>query len=184
MRDEYEQLVEQLVTTPPSCLHGFASKRTEPPKPWDDNPRSDWLLACPCGSDQGRLHGYPLSSLVDIGDDDDIFVSPLTFKCVDCSNVIPLLDTKEHGYHAEAAKLEGEVDSVKIRGSGPPNKLACPNCSSNVFKMIAGFVYWDVEEIAEEIEIGKVPDFFDIFLLYTQCVACSEQSEPTAFGKL
>ena len=119
MEADYERIIQRLRTAPPTCVSGFKLTPAELPEPWDDNPRSVWQLACPCGSEHARLLGYAISDYTDWPGGENIFISPIGFECAACGEVTEILDTDIHGYNAEVGKLEPDgVGSVKYRGEG------------------------------------------------------------------
>ena len=185
MAAQFEHVLECVQTAAPSCLAGFAPLRSEIPIPSDHNPRSVWQLRCKCGGNVGRFFGYPLAHLGAADVRPDWFVSPLTFECVDCGVATQILDTEFHGYHAVVERLAGcvRVGSAKIRGHGPPSTLSCPKCSCDRFGVIVGFVFWGIDELAEEFA-SNWEDLFNVFLCYCTCASCGTIIQPTDFGKL
>jgi hypothetical protein len=182
MNDDENELEAHVRRTPPSCVSSFRLTSTQLPKPNDDNFTTTWQLACKCGCDTGRLGGHRLEKL-NPNYKGPLLVSPLAFQCAACSQVTELLNTDIHGYHAEVGKLEGGTGSSKLCGSGPRSGHTCPSCQKNVFRMVAGFVYWDFDIIEDEPEL-PAQEFFNVFLLYCTCANCGQISEPTEFGKL
>lgn len=181
--NEDENDIEALVRrTPPACVKAFRLTPGQLPGPFDDNVTTVWQLACSCGGDAGRLVGHRLAKL-NPGYKGDLLVSPLAFECSACNRVTELLDTDLHGYHAEVGKLEGEIGSAKLRGTGARTAYACPGCAKTSFRMVVGFVYWDFDIIEDEPHL-PAQEFFNVFLLYCTCVNCGRRSEPTEFGKL
>jgi hypothetical protein len=114
-------------------------------------------------------------------------ISPLAFKCGNCDRTAELLDTDVHGYHADIDLRAGTSGgSCKMRGTGDcGDRLAfpCPNCNSDVFSIIVGFVFWNADELAEEFD-DRWEDLFNVFLLYSSCLKCGTTSRPADFGKL
>lgn len=179
----YKEIGRLLKKTPPSCLKGFDVKPARLSQPVDEYLRSAWKIACRCGETRGRFLGYLLSDNNAEYDGPD-FISPLSFKCSKCNEVIELLDTDKHGYHAEVGRLEnGHTGSSKRRGKGPAKSLPCENCGEQLFRVKVGFVFWDADEL-EDIEDEHLENFFNEFLCECECVACGTITNPTHFGKL
>ena len=179
-----DELIEHLQTTPPACISGFSPLPTQLDKPFDDNPTSVWQLKCGCGGERGYFLGHSLSKWVEQKQGElDIFVGPLAIECSACDRVTELLDTEIHGYHADLAQREGEIDSVKYRGEGPRQRYACPGCGGEEFTTKAGFVFWYPDELLEEFS-ERYEDLFNVFLCHCTCTGCGKPSEPTQFGKL
>lgn len=179
-----KDLVKHLCTTVPSCIAGFHVTPARLPEPFDDNPTSVWQIACTCGSQTGRFLGYPLKDYNTEYDGPECFLSPLTLECSQCKKTTEILDTDQHGYHAEVARLQGdEVGSAKLRGEGPPQAFLCPTCKGGVFSVTVGFVFWYPDELAEEFD-GDWEDLFSVFLCNCKCAGCGQVSQPTDFGKL
>jgi hypothetical protein len=183
MGKDVEAITERVRITPPSCLSGFLCAHGTLPKPWDDNPRSVWQVTCSCGSTTGRLLGYPLREIRRDYDGPECFLSPLAFECGRCGTTTELLDTDKHGFHAEVARIEGGVGSSKLRGDGPRQAYSCPSCGGQDFDITVGFVFWDVDELAEEFD-SDWENLFNVFLCYSRCAGCGQLSQPTDFGKL
>ena len=168
--------------TAPTCIRAFKLSPGELSEPFDDNFKTVWHLACKCGADTGKLSGYPLRDLK--SDYAGVaFVSPLAFECASCSQMMQILDTDLHGYHAEVSKIEGGIGSSKVRGTGVAQTFSCPNCTKDQFRINVGFVYWDFEIVLDEPDLPG-EDFFNVFLMDCTCVNCGQVSQPTEFGKL
>jgi hypothetical protein len=116
---ETDRITQLLQTTPPACVAGFRVTPAKLPIKWDDSTRSVWRLACRCGGEHGRILGYPLGDYKDWPDGADCFISPIGFECAACGAVTEVIDTEQHGYHAELAKREDGIGSTKYRGEGP-----------------------------------------------------------------
>ncbi|MBX9653957.1 hypothetical protein K2Y11_10115 [bacterium] len=182
-----KQFERYLRNTPPSCLRGFKLKKGKFARDYGDEAdttSSVWQIACRCGSSEGKFLGHPLKDYDDEYDDPD-FISPLKFECNKCKAITPILDTDKHGYHADLDRREGEDDggSCKIRGKGKPKEYVCPDCGKNIFKIKAGFVFWNLSELEESFE-DRWEDLFMVFICKCKCVGCGEVVEPTDFGKL
>jgi DNA-directed RNA polymerase subunit RPC12/RpoP len=192
------QLEKRLRTKPPSCVAGFRLKRAALPGDQldakldpikakigaliadpRDEPHSAWILRCNCGHGTGRLLGHRLSDYTDSPDCEDIFVSPLGFKCASCGVITELLDTDRHGYHACLGC------SSKIRGKGRRSAYACRDCSGLEFTVLVAFLFWAgaIEVFLDEPD-GAFEESFNEFLCYCSCAGCGRVSEPTQFGKL
>lgn len=187
MPHKYRPMNETMVRahlrkSPPACIGGFRAAHGKLPETVGSAFRIVWKIACGCGNDSGALLGYPLKDLV-ADETSDVFVSPLAFECMSCNKVTELLDTDQHGYHAEVGKLEGIQESAKIRGAGPRQKFVCPKCRRSQFSFVLGFVYWNFDLMIDDPELPG-ENFFNEFLLYVTCTACGHVSEPTEFGKL
>lgn len=176
------QLVELLQTTTPSCLRNFNATPSQLPVPFDDNPCSIWQVACPCGGTKARFFGYPLKDYNPEYDGPECFISPLALECDACKTVTELLDTDRHGYHAEVARRDGGIGSVKRRGKGPRRAFACSGCKKDHFEVIVGFVFWYPDELIEFD--GEWEELFNVFLCHCKCTGCGQTSQPTNFGKL
>ena len=177
------QLIARLQTTPPPCLVGFRLTATQLPEPFDDNPRSVWLLGRQCGESHGRFLGYPLRDYNTEYDGPECFLSPLAFECSACNTTTELLDTNLHGYHAETESREGgKVGSAKMRGTGPRVAYSCPSCNGQSFEVTVAFVFWYPDELLE----FEAPweNLFSVFLCYCKCAGCGKTAQPTEFGKL
>jgi hypothetical protein len=181
MEADYECIIQRLRTAPPTCVSGFKLTPAELPEPWDDNPRSVWQLACPCGSEHARLLGYAISDYTDWPGGENIFISPIGFECAACGEVTEILDTDIHGYNAEVGKLEPDgVGSVKYRGEGPRLAYPCPGCGGKLFAVTVGFVFWPgaIEVFLDEPG-WRWEDFFSAFVCYCRCVGCGQLCQPT-----
>ena len=174
---DHEDVLERVQTAAPSCLSGFDAVPTEIPIHGNADAHSSWRLICRCGGKTGRLLGYPLASLGVPDVRPDWLVSPLTFECADCSTATQILDTDLHGYHA----LEG--GSAKRRGVGFPSRFICPQCAGANFGVSVAFLFWGVDELAEEFD-SDWEDRFNAFLCDCTCSSCGKVSQPTDFGKL
>ena len=127
MGPELQHIVERLRSTPASCVGGLRLSPAKFPVPldsvtsvcveWESAIKSVWRLGCTCGEERCHVLGYPLRDLNPEYDGPD-FIGPLGFDCSACGKVAEILDTDVHGYHAECAKIEGGMGSVKIRGEG------------------------------------------------------------------
>ncbi len=133
-------LVNLLRTTAPSCLCGFRARPAQLPEPFDDNPHSVWKLVCRCGGEQGRFLGYPLRDYNREYDGPE-FISPLAFERAACKTVSELLNTDQHGYHAEVARRSGGVGATHYRGQGPRQAFLSPHCGGQKFEVTVGFVF-------------------------------------------
>ncbi|HPF38783.1 MAG TPA: hypothetical protein P5081_05960 [Phycisphaerae bacterium] len=178
-----DRIEAYLQATRPSCIQDFDAEPAHLPDRPNHNAHSAWIIACRCGGQGGRLLGYPLKDLRPEYSGPAIFVSPLSFVCVKCCVVTPLLDTNRDGYHAVVARLEGGSGSTKITGNGPPSAFLCPSCSGDSFELTVGFTYWDIDELAEDFD-REWEALFNEFTCLCRCVRCGHVSEPTAFGKL
>ena len=178
-----QQMIERLLSAPPSCLTGFAATLVSEAAEAHDTPSSTWHLTCRCGERSGRLLGYSLKDYNRDYDGPECFLGPLAFECSQCRVVTELLDTDRHGYHAETARLEGGIGSVKLRGQGPRQSFPCPKCQTDIITLEVGFVFWNPEDLAELFETDW-ENVFNEFLCRCQCRGCGETSEPTDFGKL
>lgn len=180
-----DSFIAQLENTLPSCLRAFSCIRATLPETWDDNPKSVWQVGCKCGGNAGRLLGYSLQDFHGEYDGPLAMISPLAFQCAVCKQETTLLDTDIHGYHADLDLREGTTGgSCKIRGAGV-GRLAfpCPSCNKDLFSIVVGFVFWNVDELAEDFE-ARWEDLFSVFLCYATCLNCGKISRPTDFGKL
>jgi hypothetical protein len=176
------QIAEQIRASPPSCVAGFNLLSTELPVPWDDVFKTVYGIACRCGSQTGKILGYPLRDY-NSSYEGDLLVTPIAFHCEQCSTVTEILDTDAHGYHAEVAKLEGGVGSAKIRGHGSRSEYICPSCNTEIFKVTVGFVYWNFDIVYDEPDLAG-QDFFNVFLMYGHCQKCNHIAPVTDLGKL
>jgi len=180
-----ERINRLLQTTAPACVAGFRLTPAELPIEWDDNTRSVWRLACQCGNEQGRVLGYPLGDYKDWPGGANIFISPIGFECAACGKVTEVIDTDQHGYHAEVGKREDGIGSVKYRREGPPTAWTCPQCEGQVFGLTVAFIFWEVVfDLANEDLGWPLQEFFNVFLSFARCTGCGHLSEPTDFGKL
>lgn len=180
-----QELKNNIDNSIPNCIKKHKVEKSELPEYFDDNFKSIYKLSCKCGSELSEIIGYYLRDYNKaVSKKDNSMITPLGLKCATCKTVTEILDTKEHGYHPELAKLEGDIDSVKYRGEGPRVNHKCPYCSNKVFnKIIAGFVYWNLDEMVEEPALPW-QNFFSVFLFYTTCGNCNKTSEPINLGKL
>jgi hypothetical protein len=189
-----KRMERRLRKTPPRCVRGFQCKPSRLPKPFDDNFRTVWRLACSCGGQRGTILGHALRDYNPRSEGPE-FISPLGFKCSACGKTTEVLDTDLHGYHPEVAKVEGGVGSAKIRGHGRRKQYPCPHCGAREFTVTVGFVYWDFDLFLDEAELvtegrwkardfAHPEDFFNVFLSYGRCTSCGRVSEFTDFGKL
>ena len=177
MGSKYDDILECVRTVAPSCLADFDTPRTDIPIHGNANAHSSWQLVCRCGGKTGRILGHPLSGLGVPNARPDWLVSPLSFECIECGVATQILDTDLHGYHA----LEG--GSAKIRGTGSPSPFSCPKCACMHFGVVIAFLFWGVDELAEEFD-SDWEDRFNAFLCDCTCRSCGEISQPTDFGKL
>jgi hypothetical protein len=180
----FDDFVERLKRTPPSCLCNCLAEPAELPEHWDDNPKSVWQIKCRCGGVKGRLLGYSLNDYNPEYDGPLLLVSPLAFECMPCKARTAFLDADIHGYHADIDRRAGiQGGSCKIRGSGEPTSFRCPECANDLFTLTTAFVFWNADELAEEFE-DRWEDLFNVFLCYASCCQCGGISKPTEFGKL
>jgi len=177
-----DQIAEKICANPPSCVAGFNLSSTKLPVSWDDAFKTVYQIRCKCGSETGKILGYPLKDY-NPSYDSNLLVTPIAFRCDQCSTATEILDTAVHGYHAEVAKLEGGIGSAKIRGSGLRSTFECPSCSDTIFQVTVGFVYWDFDIIYDEPELPG-QEFFNVFLMYGHCQNCHHISSITDLGKL
>lgn len=177
-------LLERLRTTAPTCLSKCCLGQGKLSEPFDSNPCSVWEIGCHCGGKTGRLLGYSLQDYNSDYTGRTCFLSPLAFECNECNKVTEILDTDLHGYHAEVARLAGDdIGSGQLRGEGPRKAFACGKCTSTQFKVTVAFVFWYLDELAEEFD-ASWEEMFNVFLCECTCVRCGQMSTPTAFGKL
>lgn len=182
--NDFDNFVERLKNTRPSCLADCVVQPTDLPEPWDENPISVWRLECRCGSTSGRLLGYSLKDLDSEYDGPLVLLSPLGFECAECSAVSEFLDTDIHGFHADLARRDGDDEgSSKLRGAGERLRFPCPKCEHDKFNVTLGFVFWNADELAEEFD-ERWEDLFNVFLCFAKCQQCGFVSQPTDFGKL
>jgi hypothetical protein len=194
--DEVKRLAKRLRSTPPSCVGGIRLTRARFPiapsrvksycMDWEHAVKSVWRLGCACGAERGRVLGYPLHEWIP-DFDDPIFIGPLAFECSACGKVTEFLDTDVDGYHANVAKFQGGVGSVKVRGDGPRRRFPCPACRGDLFVVTVGFIYWPaaIDLFFDEPDLPiPIQEFFNEFLCYSRCVSRGEVSAITEFGKL
>jgi len=180
----FDDFVERLKRTPPSCLSNCVVEPAELPEYWDNNPTSAWKTRCHCGGEKGRLLGFSLNDFNPEYDGPLLLVSPLAFECAACMERTAFLDTDIHGYHADIDRRAGiRGGSCKIRGSGEPTAFLCPGCANNQFTLVTAFVFWNADALAEEFE-HRCEDLFNVFLCYASCCRCGGVTKPTDFGKL
>src|SRR5262245_47285105 len=158
--DEAERITRLLQTTPPECVAGFHLTPAELPIEWDDSTRSVWRLACSCGGEHGRILGYPLGDYKDCPDGANCFISPI--GCAACGKVTEIIDTDQHGYHAEVAKREGGIGSAKYSGEGPRTAWRCPQCKGEQFALTVAFIFWEaVLDLAADEPEWPPQEFFN-----------------------
>lgn len=179
-----KQLIARLLTTPPSCLEGFKVETGTFPEPFGEDPCSVWRISCRCEGSHGRFLGYELKEIALESGEREGFVSPLAFQCAACEEITELLDTDRHGYHAAVARLQNHsTGSCYHRGEGPRKAFLCPGCGGQSFAITVGFVYWNIDELAEYFDKAW-EDLFSLFLCECRCEACGQISKPVALDDL
>lgn len=165
-----EKMVQQVRTSPPSCLGGL---RVTPhlASTWDG--RARWSLACSCGSTKGSVLGYPLHSCNPGYVGPPSYVGPLAFACAACGKATELLDTRLHGYNAEIGKLEGGSGDSNYFGTGQRDRVPCPSCRQTEFSMDVYVSHPDFDLIEDEPVLGpRAQEFFQWFDCQGKCAAC------------
>jgi hypothetical protein len=177
-----EAISQQMRTTIPRCIGQFVCAPAERPEPWKADDIAVWRIACKCGGRFGSFLGYPLSRYnTDYSGSE--FVGPLGYECAKCGQVTEILDTNQHGYHAEAC-----ASSTKICGEGPREAFACPSCAGKNFEVLSSFFFWPasidlVEDEPDEFE-SRAQDLFCEFVAHGRCQGCGTVARFTDFGKL
>jgi hypothetical protein len=175
-------IARHMCSTPPRCISEFIARPTDAPEAWKGSSISTWQLWCSCGSDDGAFLGYPLRHYTDQFEG-DAFVGPLGFLCAKCKQTLEVLDTKEHGYHAESCSF-----SSHISGEGPRVKFVCRNCGGSLFSVKVSFFYWEaVIDLVEDEPAEFAPvsqNLFNEFVAHGRCIGCCRVSRFTDFGKL
>lgn len=180
---EQGEIESTIRSTPPACVQGLSVTSSLPPRKLAGQLNTTWALSCKCGSESARILGYPLRSL-NPAYKGDLFVSPLYSNCSACGETVEILNTLNHGYHAEVAKIEPTSSgSATYRGAGTPETWACPQCHDNIFRTAVAFVYWDFD-LMDDFPDFPGQNFFNEFLIFCTCVHCGHLSEPTDFRKL
>ena len=179
---EPDEIIDQIRQISPGCISGFRLSPAELPEPIKSYFSTVYRLSCFCGSDKGAILGYPLKDYNPTYGGSD-FITPLSFRCAECSTHTGIIDTQIHGYHAEVGKIEGGVGSSKIRGVGEPVPFICPGCCATVFSAVVGFVYWDFDIALDDSEL-PAQEFFNEFHIYGVCEGCGKASAVTQLGKL
>lgn len=167
----YERMVRQVVEHPPSCLDGF---QTEPvpleADTWDD--RVGWKVTCPCGTESGKLLGYPLGELKSDYSGPVLFVSPLAFQCSSCDRLIEIIDTDKHGYDGECGH-----GAATIRGEGERSAYTCQSCGAMTFRVATCFQHSHFDIIEDEPDLEPVAqNYFDWFACTGSCTNCGEEN--------
>ena len=177
-----DAIAQKMRTTVPRCIEHLVAEPAERPEPWDGPDISVWRIACACGCRHGSFLGYPLRRYNSkyLG---SAFVGPLGFECGNCGRVTEILDTNQHGYHAEACE-----SSSHIRGDGPRESFVCPDCTGNQFEIVTSFFFRSasidlVEDEPEEFE-SRAQDLFCEFVAHGHCRTCGQLVRFTDFGKL
>lgn len=96
----------------PQCLQQFGTRRVEPTEaglPIDASFNS-YRIACPCGSDVWRVHGYAIL-------DGREFDEPIDLECSLCHETSRLIDRERDGYDGEIGGLETAQAAQKTCGS-------------------------------------------------------------------
>jgi len=124
------------------------------------------------------LLGYPLSELNPDYEAEPLFMSPLNFRCSSCGAKTQIIDTKEHGYNSEIARLEGEQSfDSNYRGSGQPQEALCPQCEGSEFSITVKCLHSHFDLIEDEPDLEpRVQDFFDGFECFGTCSSCGEMT--------
>lgn len=175
--EEYQAVLRQLRTKPPTCLQGFVCTPKHSEK-WDHQAR--WAIACKCGSAKGAVLGhvvqhpnYPSKKP---------FVGPLAFRCSACDTVTEMFDTMLHGYDAEISKGTSSFIHVHLRGEGPRSAAGCPKCRGTTFTVVCSFSHSHFDHIWDEPELlGAAQDYFDGFGPDSTCAACGHEACLTGF---
>ena len=181
MAMEVDEIVEQMLSTPPRCIGDFKAEPAARPEEWDGDVAA-WQIACACGSRRGQFVGYPLNRY-NTSYTGAAFVGPLAFECAESKRVTEVLDTNQHGYHAEACDSQSH-----LCGEGPREAFACAGCKEKQFEVTTSFFFWPasvdlVEDEPEEFE-ERAQDLFNEFVAHGRCVGCGALSRFTDFGKL
>ncbi len=179
-----QEVLEIVQKTAPTCLNDCCLFEDKLSTPLDSNPCSIWTIACRCGGKTGQFLGYSLKDYSKNYTGAECFLSPLAFECKECKKITEILDTDLHGYHSELARRSGDdIGSGKLRGEGPRKAFACTKCTGTHFKVTVAFVFWYLDELAEEFD-ASWEELFNVFLCECRCLHCGEVSKPTDFGKL
>ncbi|MBI1248263.1 hypothetical protein GC197_10555 [bacterium] len=168
----YTNMVQHVLDHAPACLGGFETKRVPlADDTWDG--RVEWKIACPCGSDSGKILGYSLAGLQPSYDGPTVFVTPLAFQCSACEQVIEIIDTDKHGYDGELGH-----GAATIRGEGARTTFACQSCQHTTFRLVTCFQHSQFDIIEDEPELEPVAqNYFDWFECQASCMNCgTEQS--------
>lgn len=164
------RLYRQVRSIPPGCLAGVEA---EPSHSAEQAEKTGWSLRCTCGSQAGRVLGYPIRKLNTAYGGDEMFVSPIAFRCAACGRVAELLDTAQHGYDAECAKRFGGKVFPGFRGEGERDGSACPECGADAHRVRAEFYFAHFDLIEDEPDLAPVAqEFFDAFGCFGSCDAC------------
>jgi hypothetical protein len=183
MGPDERRIAEQIARTPPACIREFVLEPADVVQFKQSYFSTAYRLKCTCQCDSGEILGYPLRTLNPRTTGPE-FAGPIAFSCERCGKTTEVIDTKDHGYHAEVAKREGGTGSAKIRGSGPRVTFACPACAATHFvEVTAEFAYWHFDIIFDEPS-WPGEDFFNEFVIVGKCRACAQISSMTNFGKL
>lgn len=180
MHSWIEKIVRRVRETPPACLEGFQVTPVLK-EPW--NHWVTWAVSCTCGTDTGRLKGYPLKDYNSEYDGPELFLSPLAFECTSCNKTTEIIDTKLHGYDSECDKLQGKPTlDANSRGSGMPKIFACPHCGETGFQLQVqcAHPHFDLIEDSPELE-PRTQDFFDAFGVRATCKVCGTESNPASY---
>lgn len=169
-RDWYERIVRQVLGHPPSCLDGFQAERIPfEDDIWDD--RVKWKIFCACGSESGKILGYPLGDLKPGYEGPVLFVSPLAFQCSSCDRVIEIIDTDQHGYDGECGH-----GAVTIRGEGDRATFVCQSCNAKTFRIATCFQHSHFDIIEDEPDLKSVAqNYFDWFECTGVCTSCGQE---------
>lgn len=119
------------------------------------------------GERYGAVLGYSLGVLNKEYDGPLTFMSPLAICWQDSCTTIPLLDTRQHGYHGEIG------ESTKWVGTDAPAVYECPQCRGTSFGLAVTFFYWDgALDLWEDEPDIAIEDYFNEFSLCGECAAC------------
>jgi len=177
-----DAIAERMRTTVPRCIAHFIAMPANRPEPWTGTEIAVWRIACSCGCRHGSFLGYQLSDY-NTTYSGSPFVGPLGFECAKCGRISEVLDTNQHGYHADAC-----ASPSHICGEGPRQVFVCSDCGGKRFEVLTSFFFWPasvdlVEDEPDEFE-SRAQDLFCEFVANGYCEKCGLLSRFTDFGKL
>ena len=193
--EEYEAWIkprmERMLTTSPSCLKAFATKRVSQISDLGvaldghgEETNSAFLLICSsCAEQTFGVQAYRWTNPHLRADHPPVVLSPIRATCRSCGRDGQVIDTDVHGYNAAYAG-----GSATARGEGKPAELACESCGGRALQLAARFEYPGdlIECVHEDVDeepnfVGHEQELFSWFTLVGTCGSCGKSQTLAEF---